>query len=86
MASPDPVLSIACDDCVMAATAACDDCLVSYLCSEVRGPSEVPPRSNVAHQSSDARSVVLDLDEHRAVRRLQAAGLLPRSRHRSRVV
>lgn len=86
MASPDSVLSIACDDCVMAATAACDDCLVSYLWSELPNPSEVSPRSQAAHHGADARSVVLDLDEHRAVRRLQAAGLLPRSRHRSRVV
>jgi len=69
MTSPD-VLRIACDDCVMTATAACDDCLVTFVCE---------PRAAVGE-----RAVVLDLEEHRAVRRLQDAGLLPASRHRAR--
>ncbi len=69
MTSPD-VLRIACDDCVMRATAACDDCLVTFMCDTAEAPAP--------------RAVVLDLEEHRAVRRLQAAGLLPASRHRAR--
>ena len=58
-----------CDGCVMVATPACDDCVVTHLCTTAepeRGP----------------RAVVLDLDEFRAVRRLQAVGLLPDSRYR----
>jgi hypothetical protein len=71
MTSPhDGVLQIGCDGCVMASTAACGDCLVTFLCAEERAP--------------EPRAVVLDLDEHRAVRRLQAAGLLPESRYRAR--
>lgn len=74
MTSPhDPVLSIDCDDCVMRDSAACEDCLVTYLWSEPAG------------RPDGSRAVVLDLSEHRAVRRLQEAGLLPRSRHRARV-
>jgi hypothetical protein len=57
----------------MTATAACDDCLVTFICDEQ--PVEL----------SEPRAVVLDLDEHRAVRRLQAAGLLPESRYRARL-
>ena len=74
MTSPhDGVLRIGCDGCAMASTAACDDCLVTFLCDE---RAVEPPQP---------RAVVLDLEEHRAVRRLQSAGLLPESRYRSRL-
>ncbi len=32
--TPNPVLVISCDTCVMRDTAACDDCLVSVLCAD----------------------------------------------------
>jgi len=78
MTSPhDGVLRIGCDGCAMTATAACGDCLVTFICDERRPASSSEP--------DEPRAVVLDLDEHRAVRRLQAAGLLPESRYRSRI-
>ena len=61
----------------MAATSACADCLVTFICDERASTSPSEP--------DEPRAVVLDLDEHRAVRRLQAAGLLPESRYRSRI-
>ena len=74
MSSPhDGVLRIGCDGCAMTATSACDDCLVTFICDERRSRPDEP------------RAVVLDLDEHRAIRRLQSAGLLPESRYRSRL-
>ena len=59
-----------CDDCVMAATPTCRDCVVTHL---------------FAATDADAgpQAVVLDLDEFRAVRRLQSVGLLPDSRYRA---
>jgi hypothetical protein len=72
MASPadGSITRFGCDGCVMAQSAACEDCLVTFLCADE--PAVV------------AHAVVLDLEEHRAVRRLQAAGLLPESRYRAR--
>ena len=71
MTSPhDGVLRIGCDGCVMTATSACGDCLVTFLCTD--------------DEPAAPRAVVLDLEEHRAVRRMQAAGLLPESRYRAR--
>ena len=32
--TPEPVLVISCDTCVMRDTSACDDCLVSVLCAD----------------------------------------------------
>jgi hypothetical protein len=32
--SPQPVLVISCDTCVMAKTSACDDCMMSVLCEK----------------------------------------------------
>jgi hypothetical protein len=72
MTSPhDGVLRIGCDGCAMVDTAACDDCLVTFLCADDR--------------TTGPHAVVLDLEEHRAVRRMQAAGLLPESRYRARL-
>ena len=72
MASPadGSVTRFGCDGCVMARTAACDDCLVTFLCAD--------------DPAVASHAVVLNLDEHRAIRRMQAAGLLPESRYRAR--
>jgi hypothetical protein len=69
MADNDTVIHIDCDVCVMAGTRACDDCLVTFLCDSGR-PGE--------------RSVVVTLDEIRALRALSDGGLAPRLRHRAR--
>ncbi len=67
--SDGAVTRFGCDGCVMAHSAACDDCLVTFLCADEPAPAQT--------------AVVLNLEEHRAVRRLQAAGLLPESRYRA---
>lgn len=54
-------ISISCDDCAMAGTAACSDCLVTFL---VDGDQPV------------AGGVVIGVDEARAVRALARSGLV----------
>jgi hypothetical protein len=44
------MLRIACDDCVMQATAACDDCVVTYICS--RAPDDA-----VVIDAAEARAI-----------------------------
>lgn len=69
------MIRIGCDGCVMAATNACSDCLVTYLCSSRTRSSH--------HSSGEHTAVVLHLDEFRAIRSLQRAGLAPQNRHRA---
>ena len=59
-------IQISCDDCSRRETETCEDCLVTHLC----GPASATPTA-----------VVLDLDEHRAMRRLADVGLVPEVRH-----
>ncbi|MFZ9015965.1 MAG: hypothetical protein ACO23O_03105 [Ilumatobacteraceae bacterium] len=61
-------LTISCDDCCMRCTAACDDCVVSFLLD--------------ADEQIGGDTLVLDLDQARAVRLLGSAGLVPGLRFR----
>lgn len=60
-------LVIDCDTCVRQATSACEGCFVSYLVDD----------------RSARPGVVIDIASFAAVRRLQAAGMVPVSQHRS---
>lgn len=61
-------LTISCDDCCMRRTTACNDCVVSFLLDDDD------------HARPD--SLVLDLDQARAVRLLGVAGLVPDLKYR----
>ena len=55
--TPNPVLVISCDTCVMRDTAACDDCLVSVLCADAEDEAMV-----VTHVTPIKSMVRLALD------------------------
>ena len=57
-------LTISCDECRMQCTSACDDCVVSFLLRDDTVEAE-------------HTTLVLDLDQIRAVRLLGKAGLVP---------
>lgn len=63
-----PPLVISCDGCCAAGTDACSDCLVTHLCAPSDGAEPAP------------QAVIIDLEEMRAIRRLQSAGLAPEHR------
>lgn len=73
MTSPDfsADVRISCDDCLRSSSDECAGCLVTFICA-------------ADDAAQEPRAIVLDLEEQRAVRRLQEAGLLPRLRHRRR--
>ena len=76
----DDVIRIGCDGCVMVTTNACSDCLVTYLCSSHTSTSGT---SDATANTLEQSAVVLHLDEFRAIRSLQRAGLVPQNRHRA---
>ena len=53
----------------------CDDCVMAHTsaCDDCV--------VSFVHTDGEAQAVVLDLDEFRALRRLQHAGMVPESRH-----
>jgi hypothetical protein len=65
-----PSLTISCDECVMQGTHVCEDCVVSFLLSD-------------GSEGTDG-ALVIDAEEHRAVRLLSGAGLTPGLRHTRR--
>ena len=74
------MIRIGCEGCVMVTTHACSDCLVTYLCSPQTSASVTSASETSA---SGPSAVVLHLDEFRAIRSLQRAGLVPQNRHRA---
>ena len=70
----DMSVCIDCADCVRQNTSDCDDCIVTFITAS-DGPA--------AERSVSTEAVVIDLEDYAALKRLQAAGMVPDLRHQT---
>lgn len=69
---------IDCADCVRQNTSDCDDCIVTFITK-----ADATGGETSAEEPKAVDAVVIDLEDYAALKRLQAAGMVPDLRHQT---